>query len=120
MIKKNYTEHNPSVTISVDNEEWIKTANWLYENWNMLGGLSFLPKTDHVYMLAPYEEITEEKYNELVAKMPEIDFSEIVVYEKEDLTNGARELACVAGICEVDFAGQQPAADVAAVVPVVI
>jgi len=102
MVKENYTEHNPSVTVLVGSDEWIKTLNWLYENWDMLGGLSFLPRTDHVYQLAPYEEISEERYNELMAKQPEIDFSNIVAYEKEDETAGAKELACVSGVCEID------------------
>lgn len=101
-IKENYTEHNPSVTISVGDDEWIETANWLYKNWEMLGGLSFLPRSEHIYQLAPFEEITEEKYKELIAKIPEIDFSQIVVYEKDDQTTGAKELACVGGVCEID------------------
>ena len=103
LVKENYTEHNPSVTISVGEEEWIKVANWLYDNWDILGGLSFLPREDenHVYELAPYEAITEERYNQLVEAMPEIDFSQIMVYEKEDETQGAKELACVGATCEI-------------------
>lgn len=102
LVKENYTEHNPSVTVSVGEDEWIKTVNWLYENWNILGGLSFLPRSDHQYQLAPYEEITEERYNELVSRMPAIDFSQIMSYEKEDRTEGAKEIACVGGVCEID------------------
>jgi len=102
MVKENYTEHNPSVTISVGEDEWVETANWLYQNWNILGGLSFLPRTDHVYLLAPYEDITEERYGELVAKMPTVDFSEIIVYERQDTTTGSKELACVGGVCEIN------------------
>src|SRR3989344_7203392 len=64
-VKQNYTEHNPSVTVYVGENEWIKAADWLYENWSILGGLSFLPRTDFVYKLSPYEEITEEQYNKL-------------------------------------------------------
>ena len=101
-VKKNYTEHNPSVTVYIGENEWIKAADWLYENWSILGGLSFLPRTDFVYKLSPYEEITEEQYNKLAAKLPEIDFSQIVVYEKDDETMGSKELACVGGLCEVD------------------
>lgn len=105
MVKENFTEHNPSVTISVGEDEWIDTANWLYKNWEMLGGLSFLPRTDHVYKLSPYEEITEEQYNTLVAKLPEIDFANIVTYEEDDETSGSHELACVSGVCEIDMGG---------------
>lgn len=102
MVKENFTEHNPSVTVSVGDEEWIKTANWLYKNWDIVGGLSFLPRNDHKYALAPYEEISEERYHEMVEKLPKIDFSQILVYEKEDHTQGAKELACVAGVCEIE------------------
>ena len=56
---------------------------------------------DHVYKLAPYEEISEEKYNEMVTAFPEIDFSQIIAYEWEDETQGAKELACVSGVCEI-------------------
>lgn len=103
LVKENYTEHNPSVTISVGNDEWVKVGNWVYENWDIVGGLSFLPREDedHVYKLAPYEEISEEKYNEMVAAFPEIDFSQIIAYEGEDETQGAKELACVSGVCEI-------------------
>lgn len=102
-VKQNFTEHNPSVTVSIGEEEWLKTANWLYENWNMLGGLSFLPRTDYVYQLAPYEEVTKDRYEELAANLPAIDFSQILIYEEEDHTQGAKELACVGGVCEVDL-----------------
>lgn len=101
MVKENFTEHNPSVTISVGDDEWIAVANWVYENWDMVGGLSFLPRSNHVYRLAPYEEISKEKYDEMVKKFPEIDFSKIVTYEREDQTQGSKELACVAGVCEI-------------------
>lgn len=100
-VKTNYTEHNPSVTVSVANDEWIKTANWVYDNWDITGGLSFLPRNDHVYTLAPYESITKEEYEERVGKFPKIDFSQILLYEKEDETEGAKTLACVAGLCDI-------------------
>lgn len=102
-VKENFTEHNPSVTVSVGEDEWIDTANWLYKNWEILGGLSFLPRSEHVYKLSPYEEITEEQYNELIAKIPKIDFSTIVNYEEDDQTAGSHELACVGGVCEIDI-----------------
>lgn len=101
VVKVNYTEHNPSVTISVGENEWIKVAHWLYQNWEIVGGLSFLPRSNHVYQLAPYEAIDEKTYKELAKKMPEFDFSKIVTYELRDETEIKRELACVAGVCDI-------------------
>jgi hypothetical protein len=101
MVKENYTEHNPSVTISVGDNEWIEVANWLYGNWDLIGGLSFLPRSEHVYTLAPYEEVGAERYNQMVSSYPSIDFSQIIIYEKDDETQGAKEAACVGGVCEI-------------------
>jgi hypothetical protein len=102
LVKENYTEHNPSVTISVGDDEWITVANWLYQNWDIIGGLSFLPRSNHVYQLAPYEEITVEQYNELVERYRGVDFSKIMTYEKEDETEVRKELACAGGVCEIE------------------
>jgi len=102
IVKINYTEHNPSVTVSVGENEWIRVANWLYQNWDIVGGLSFLPRSNHVYQLAPYEAITKEKYDELISKMPDIDFSKIVAYELRDETEVKKELACSgSGTCDI-------------------
>jgi len=100
-LKIHFTEHNPSVTIYVDDDEWIKVVNFVYENWDIVGGLSFLPRTDHVYQLAPYEEITKEEYYRRVRALGDIEFAKLYLYEQHDQTTGAKELACVAGICEV-------------------
>ncbi|MFA6077852.1 MAG: ATP cone domain-containing protein [Candidatus Paceibacterota bacterium] len=101
MYKEHYTEHNPSTTISVGDTEWIDVGHWVYKNWNIVGGLSFLPRDNHVYQLAPYEEIDEKKYIELSKRWEHIDFSKIVTYEKVDETENKAELACVAGVCEI-------------------
>lgn len=101
MVKTRFTEHNPSVSIYVGEDEWLPVANWLYNNWDILGGLSFFPRDDTLYPQPVYEPISEEKYNELDANFPEIDFSQILTYEKEDETKGSHELACVANQCEV-------------------
>jgi ribonucleoside-triphosphate reductase (thioredoxin) len=101
-FKKHYTEHNPSVTVSIGEDEWIVVANWVYENWDIVGGLSFLPKDNHVYQLAPYEEIDEKQYNELLKRFENIDFSKIVTYEMNDETEVKKELACAGGVCEVE------------------
>lgn len=100
-VKENYTEHNPSCTIHVGDDEWLEVGAWVYKNWDIIGGLSFLPKDSHVYQLAPYEKIDKKKYEELVKSMPEVDFSKLSEYEKSDNTQGARELACVGGACEI-------------------
>jgi ribonucleoside-diphosphate reductase alpha chain len=102
LVKVNYTHHNPSVTISVGDSEWVEVANWVYKNWDIVGGLSFLPKSNHVYQLAPYETITKEKYDELLAKYKDLDFSKIVIYEKLDETDVKSELACAGGKCETE------------------
>lgn len=101
MVKENYTEHNPSTTISIGENEWIEVANWLYRNWEIIGGLSFLPRDNHVYQLAPYEEITEKQYNELMKRFNHIDFAKIVTYEASDETEVKKELACVGNVCEI-------------------
>ncbi len=101
VVKQNYTEHNPSVTISIGDDEWVGVANWLYENWDMLGGLSFLPRSNHSYRLAPYEAITKEQYEVLAKRFENIDYSKLVTYELRDETEQAKELACAGGTCEI-------------------
>jgi len=101
VVKENYTEHNPSVTISVSDNEWLRVADWVYNNWEIVGGLSFLPRTDFVYTLAPFEEIDKKTYEGMLKRLEHIDFAKIVTYEREDETAGSKELACVAGLCEI-------------------
>jgi ribonucleoside-diphosphate reductase alpha chain len=101
IVKQHFTEHNPSVTVSIGEDEWLKVATWVYENWEIVGGLSFLPRENHVYQLAPYEEINKQQYEELLKRWEHIDFSKIVTYEKIDETQGAKELACSSGVCEI-------------------
>lgn len=109
-VKVNFTDHNPSATISVGENEWIAVADWVYKNWNIVGGLSFLPRFDHVYQLAPYQPITEKQYNELKKRLEHIDFSKIMTYEIQDETESKKELACAGGVCEI--IDSVPAADV--------
>lgn len=106
MVKENYTDHNPSTTISVGEDEWLSVGSWVMDNWDIVGGLSFLPRSEHVYRLAPYEAISEARYKELVKNFPSLDFAKLVLYEKEDETKSAKELACVSGVCEIDFTAE--------------
>ncbi|MDR3547630.1 MAG: ATP cone domain-containing protein [Candidatus Pacebacteria bacterium] len=102
LVKEHYTEHNPSVTISIGEDEWIRVANWVYENWEIVGGLSFLPRSNHVYRLAPYETINKEQYEELAKRFTGLDFGKLYAYERTDETEMKKELACVSGACEIE------------------
>jgi ribonucleoside-diphosphate reductase alpha chain len=101
MVKLNYTEHNPSATISVGDEEWVAVVAWISDNWDIIGGLSFLPRENHVYRLAPYESIDKKTYEQLASRFPVIDYSKLVIYERTDETDQKKELACVGGTCEI-------------------
>lgn len=100
-VKTNYTDHNPSQTIYVGSNEWLEVANWLYENWDIIGGLSFLPRQDHIYQLAPYEAIDKETYEKMKKQVENVDYSKLVTYEMHDETDLKRELACAGGSCEI-------------------
>jgi len=70
IYQENWCEHKPSVTISVKEKEWMEVGAWVYDNFDYMSGVSFLPFTDHVYKQAPYQDCTEEEYNEFLKKMP--------------------------------------------------
>ena len=100
--RTHWTEHNPSVTINVAEDEWLDVGAWVFKNFDSIGGVSFLPLSEHSYRQAPYQEITEEQYNEAVKAMPEnIPWQSLPLYELEDTTSGSQELACTAGDCDV-------------------
>ena len=100
--KLNWTEHNPSVTVTYRPDEIIDLAGWIWEHRDFIGGMAFLPTFDAQYAQLPYIEISKEEYERRVASFPEIDFSKVFRYESTDLTNAAQELACLAGQCELD------------------
>ncbi|MDR3519650.1 MAG: ATP cone domain-containing protein [Candidatus Pacebacteria bacterium] len=100
-LKQHFVEHNPSATIYVGPDEWLAVGNFVYENWDYVGGMSFLPRSDHVYKLAPYETISKEEYEKRKKAIGKIDFSKLSQYEATDNTVGAKELACVSGVCEI-------------------
>jgi ribonucleoside-diphosphate reductase alpha chain len=97
-----WCEHKPSVTISVKEEEWMKVGTWLYDNFDIASGVSFLPFADHTYQQAPYQDIDADEYLEWSGRVPSsLDWEKFSMYEKEDNTSGTRELACTADACEV-------------------
>lgn len=100
-VKQNWTEHTPSVTINYSPSELEELMDWVWEHKSVLSGMSFFPTSDASYAQLPYEEITEERYNELISSFPTIDFSRIVEFEKRDETMVAQELACSSGRCTV-------------------
>lgn len=101
MFKRFWCEHNPSITVYVRDHEWLAVGDWVYNNFDDVGGVSFLPHTDHVYQQAPYTECSEAEYEELVGKMPTVAWSKLREFESEDTTTGTKELACTAGSCEI-------------------
>jgi ribonucleoside-diphosphate reductase alpha chain len=97
-----WTEHNPSVTINVHEDEWLRVGAWVFDNFDSIGGISFLPASEHTYKQAPYQEISKDEYEEWVKKSPSnIQWEMLSIYEKEDGTTGSQELSCVAGVCEI-------------------
>ena len=100
--QENWCEHKPSVTISVKEHEWLEVGAWVYENFNYMSGVSFLPFSEHTYKQAPYQDCTKEEYEMLLDKMPEVvEWNKLAEYEQTDMTIGAQELACAAGFCEI-------------------
>ncbi len=100
--QKNWCEHKPSVTITVKEDEWLDVGAWVYENFNDVAGISFLPHSDHTYKQAPYQECTKREYLDLKKRMPKnINWQDLSELEKEDSTRGGQELACTADSCEI-------------------
>ncbi len=102
MFKRHWCEHNPSITVYVKDDEWLRVGDWLYRNFDEVGGVSFLPHSDHVYAQAPYQDLSAEEYEKALAKMPQnVDWTELGQFEAEDNTVGSQELACLSGVCEI-------------------
>lgn len=90
-----WCEHKPSVTVFCEEHEWPSVGGWVYDNFDEISGVAFLPKVHHTYKQAPYIEITKEQYEELSAKMPSLtalDWNKLL--EEQDTTVGSQELAC--------------------------
>lgn len=101
-FKRHWCEHNPSITVYVKEDEWMDVGAWVYKNMDDVGGVSFLPHSEHVYKQAPYQDITKDQYESLAANFPKLDWAEFDNYEMdEDTTVGSQEYACGGGACEI-------------------
>jgi ribonucleoside-triphosphate reductase (thioredoxin) len=103
-VKSHWTEHNPSVTITYQPDEEIDLLQWIWEHRGIIGGMTFFPADNAAYAQQPYVEITRQEYEQLAARFPAIDFAKVYRYEESDLTTTAQELACLAGVCDIDLA----------------
>jgi ribonucleoside-diphosphate reductase alpha chain len=101
MFQQNWCEHNPSITVYVKNDEWLEVGAWVYKHLDKLGGVSFLPHNDHIYVQAPYQDIDQAQYEQLTAAFPKIDWTKFNTYEGDDTNINMHEFACVNGACEI-------------------
>tara|TARA_R110000824_G_scaffold339479_1_gene525989 strand:+ start:5936 stop:7801 length:1866 start_codon:yes stop_codon:yes gene_type:complete len=100
-LQLNWCEHNASMTVYVKEDEWFEVGNWVYKNWDIINGVSFLPYDGGQYTLAPYEEIDHYTYESLIKKFPDIDYSKLSQFEMQDETDGSREYACTGDMCDI-------------------
>ncbi len=102
IYQRHWCEHKPSITVTVRDHEWMEVGAWVYKHFDEVSGVSFLPHSDHTYQQAPYQEVTEREYQDLLALMPpKIDWSKLSDYELEDTSKGTSTFACSGGVCEI-------------------
>ena len=102
IYQKYWCEHKPSITVSVKEKEWLEVGAWVYEHFDYMSGVSFLPFSEHTYKQAPYQDIQKDEYELLIKEMPKkVEWSKLSDYEKTDMTIASQELACSGGFCEI-------------------
>ena len=101
MFQTYWSEHNVSITVYVKDHEWLGVGDWVYQHFDKLSGVSFLPHSEHSYQQAPYQECSKEDFEALQTKMPEFNWGELALFEQDDATVNTKELACSAGQCEI-------------------
>lgn len=103
LYQREWCEHKPSVTVTVRDEEWMAVGAWVYEHFDEVSGISFLPHTDHTYQQAPYQDMTSEEFSlwQKEHPVPDVDWRELAEYEKTDNTVAMQTLACTSGACEL-------------------
>lgn len=103
LYQNEWCEHKPSVSITVKEDEWVDVGAWVYKNFDDLSGISFYPADDVVYEQAPYQDLTEAEYNQWLIDhpMPNINWDDLQLYEKDDNTVSSQTLACSGNSCEI-------------------
>ena len=102
MYQNHWCEHKPSITVYYTDSEFLQVAQWIWDNFDLCSGISLLPVSEHTYQQAPYEDISAEEYDKLLASMPkDINWNDLQYFEQEDNTTGSQELACTGGACEI-------------------
>jgi len=102
VYQDHWCEHKPSVTVSVKESEWMEVGAWVYNNFDYMSGVSFLPFSEHTYKQSPYQDCNKKEYEGLLKKMPKnVEWEKLSEYEKTDMTISSQELACVGGFCEI-------------------
>jgi len=102
VYQRHWCEHKPSVTITVRDSEWMSVGSFVYEYFDEMSGVSFLPHSDHSYQQAPYQEVGKHDHDYLKSIMPsKIDWTKLSDYEQEDNTSGSQTMACSGDVCEV-------------------
>ena len=94
-----WCEHKPSITVYYRDNEFLAIGDWIYNNFDDVSGISFLPYSDHTYEQAPYEQITKEEYDKQMKDFPtKFNWD---IEEESDTTEGSQTLACVGNSCEI-------------------
>ena len=102
IYQRHWTEHKPSVTITVRDNEWMEVGAFVYKNFDEMSGVSFLPHSDHTYQQAPYQDCNKKDYEILKSIMPnKIDWSKLSSFEAEDTTKSSQTFACTGEVCEM-------------------
>jgi ribonucleoside-diphosphate reductase alpha chain len=102
VYQRSWCEHKPSITCTVRDDEWMSVGAFVYEHFDEMSGVSFLPHSDHTYQQAPYQEVGKHDYNMLLSVMPDrIDWAGLSEYEKDDNTVAMQTMACSGDVCEI-------------------
>ena len=102
VYQRSWCEHKPSITITVRDDEWMSVGAFVYEHFDEMSGVSFLPHSDHTYQQAPYQEVGKSDYDMLLSVMPNrINWAGLSEYEKDDNTIAMQTMACSGDVCEI-------------------